>query len=82
MDASASDDALRESAEELATRCRRIAALVAAASDMAASVKSQDVNLCHAQELLAAADEVSPGVISAIEALIILLSASAHLRAA
>lgn len=60
---------LREQASSVADRVRRLWALVVAARDLASAVSSQDPNLAHAQELLAAADEAAPVLVAETEAL-------------
>lgn len=59
--------------ESLETQVKRLAALVAAARDMASVVVSTDQSLVHAQELLAIADEISPGLIAELSAAYALL---------
>lgn len=53
--------------ESLETQVKRLAALVAAARDMASVVVSTDQSLVHAQELLAIADEISPVLIAGLD---------------
>lgn len=64
----ASEDAVRV-LDGLEIRVRRLIALVAAARDMTSVVSSKDQSLEHAQELLAIADELSPGITADMESL-------------